>query len=143
MDDRYTSDHIVSHSDARIPSKAVGSAAEILELAEGADVVGIDEAQFFGEELVAVCERLAAEGRRVVVAGLDTDYRAVPFEPIPRLLAVAEYITKTLAICVRCGGPANRSQRKSNSGERIVVGASDVYEARCRHCFEPPREEER
>ena len=142
LDDRYTPDHIVSHSDVRIPSIPVRSAEEILERAGDADVIGIDEAQFFGEELVALCERLAGDGRRVIVAGLDTDYRAAPFEPMPRLLAVAEYITKTLAICVRCGGPANRSQRKSASGERIVVGAEDVYEARCRHCYEPPREED-
>lgn len=141
MDDRYGPDRIVSHSALSCRSVAVGNAGKILERASGADVVGIDEAQFLGEDLVAVCETLADRGARVIVAGLDTDFRGAPFEPMPRLLAVAEYITKTLAICVVCGGPANRSQRKNASGDRIVVGAEDVYEARCRHCFEPPAKE--
>jgi thymidine kinase len=143
LDDRYRADRIVSHSAISLPSAAVATAGEILERAHGADVVGIDEAQFFGEELVSVCQTLADRGVRVIVAGLDTDYRGVPFEPIPELLAVAEYITKTLAICMRCGGPANRSQRKTTGSDRIVVGAEDVYEARCRHCFELPAEEAR
>ncbi len=140
LDDRYRADHIVSHSQISLPSQAVSTSAEIAELAGDAQVVGIDEVQFFGPRVVGVCQDLAAGGRRVIVAGLDTDYRGRPFEPIPELLAIAEYITKTLAICVVCGGPGNRSQRKTPSGERIVVGAADVYEARCRHCFQPPRE---
>lgn len=138
VDDRYDPDRIVSHSALSCRSETIANAREILERAGDADVVGVDEAQFLGEELVDVCQTLADRGKRVIVAGLDTDFRGAPFEPMPRLLAVAEYITKTLAICVVCGGPANRSQRKSGSGDRIVVGAEDVYEARCRHCFEPP-----
>jgi thymidine kinase len=101
-------------------------------------VIGIDEAQFLGDGLVEVCERLAGEGRRVVVAGLDQDYRGRPFEPIPQLLALAESITKTMAVCMRCGAPANKTQRLIDSAERIVVGAGETYEPRCRKCFRPP-----
>jgi thymidine kinase len=141
IDRRYGSDHIVSHNLQRIPSKEVSDCAEILKRAGDADAVGIDEAQFFGPDLIAVCQKLADRGKRVIVAGLDQDYTGKPFEPMPQLLAVAEYITKTLAICVVCGNPANRTQRKVPSKERIVVGAADLYEARCRHCFEPPEGE--
>jgi len=140
IDRRYGSDHIVSHNLQRIPSQEVSNSREILKKAEDADAVGIDEAQFFGPDLIAVCQELADRGKRVIVAGLDQDYTGKPFEPMPQLLAVAEYITKTLAICVVCGNPANRTQRKVASTERIVVGAADLYEARCRHCFEPPEE---
>lgn len=140
LDDRYDEYHLVSHSDQRIASIAVGNAKEILDLAGDADVLGIDEAQFLGPELVQVCEELANRGKRVIVAGLDQDYRGVPFEPIPQMLAVAEVITKTLAICVKCGAPANRTQRISLEADRVVVGASDKYEARCRRCFEPPKD---
>jgi len=101
-------------------------------------VIGIDEAQFFDVELVGACNRLADMGKRVIVAGLDQDYRGRPFDPMPQLLAIAEYITKTLAICVLCGAPANRTQRTVNNAERVLVGATDSYEARCRLCFEPP-----
>jgi thymidine kinase len=138
IDDRYDASQIVSHSQLSIPSRVVRTADEILERAVDAQVLGIDEAQFLGPPLVPVCQALAGKGKRVIVAGLDTDFRGRPFEPIPELLAVAEYITKTLAICVVCGGPGNRTQRTTPHGERIVVGASELYEARCRHCFEPP-----
>lgn len=138
IDKRYSDDHIVSHSDDRLKSIVVDSASEILSLAKDAHVVGIDEAQFFKMDLVEVCESLASAGKRVIIAGLDQDYRGKPFEPIPQLLAVAEYITKTLAICMVCGNPADRTQRKTPSEERIVVGAKDIYEARCRKCFVPP-----
>ncbi len=138
LDDRFDDDHIVSHSRQRLPSQRVATSAELLEaVEEDTRVVGIDEAQFFDTALVGVCQELADQGRRVVVAGLDQDYLGVPFEPIPQLLAVAEYITKTQAICMRCGAPANHSQRLIASEERVVVGAGDVYEARCRHCFDP------
>jgi thymidine kinase len=138
IDKRYGTEYIVSHNLQRIPSQEIADCREILERAKEADAVGIDEAQFFGPELLEVCEELANRGKRVIVAGLDQDYMGKPFEPMPQLLAIAEYITKTLAICVVCGNPANRTQRKVASDERIVVGAFDVYEARCRNCFEPP-----
>ena len=138
VDDRYAERQIVSHGDQRMDSVPIVHAEEILKrVGDDVDVVGIDEAQFFGMDLVSVCESLANRGKRVIVAGLDQDYRGRPFEPIPSLLAVAEFITKNLAICVKCGNPANRSQRITESTERIVVGASEAYEARCRHCFSP------
>jgi thymidine kinase len=140
LDSRFDEYNLVSHSDQRIASITVEKAEEILELAGDADVLGIDEAQFLGPELVKVCEELANRGKRVIVAGLDQDYRGNPFEPIPQLLAVAEVITKTLAICVKCGAPANRTQRISMDKHRVVVGAGDKDEARCRHCFEPPKD---
>jgi thymidine kinase len=136
IDRRYAADHLVSHSALSIPSRAVRRAADILTHAHEAQVIGVDEAQFLGAELVEVCEELARRGRRVIVAGLDQDYRGRPFEPMPALLAVAEYITKTLAICVVCGSPANRTYRKVRRAGRVVVGGSDLYEARCRRCFE-------
>ena len=138
LDDRYAVDRLVSHSEVTLPSLVVRSAAEILDRVGDAQVLGIDEAQFLGLDLVSVCRRLADEGRRVIVAGLDQDYRGEPFEPVPQLLAEAEFITKTLAICVKCGAPANRTQRLSSESQRVVVGAQDRYEARCRVCFEPP-----
>lgn len=139
IDNRYSSDHIVSHSDAKLLSTAVQRSSEILTLAHDAQVVGIDEAQFFDMEIVEVAEKLANDGKRVIIAGLDQDFRGKPFEPIPQLLAVAEYITKTLAICVVCGNPADRTQRTTAANERVLVGAKDAYEARCRRCFEPPK----
>ncbi len=140
VDTRYDEDHLVSHSEQRIPSLVVDTPAEILEKSKDAQVVGIDEAQFFDDSLVDVCETLADQGKRVIVAGLDQDYRARPFGPMPTLLAMAEYITKTLAICVKCGAPANRTQRIAKSKELVLVGAQEAYEARCRRCYEPPEE---
>lgn len=143
IDDRYSDEHIVSHSDFRIRSQAVAGSNEILDaLVDRTQVVGIDEAQFFDPGVVRVCNRLANLGKRVIVAGLDKDYRGLPFDPIPELLAIAEDITKTLAICMRCGSPsANYTQRLVDNEERILVGADGAYEARCRHCYEPPDEE--
>jgi len=138
IDNRYSDDHITSHSDMRIPSENVSSSAELLSrVAEITEVVGIDEGQFFDSELPAVCNTLADNGKRVIVAGLDQDYLGKPFEPMPQLLAIAEYITKTLAICVVCGRPANHTQRLVASQERVLVGATGTYEARCRVCFDP------
>jgi thymidine kinase len=136
IDDRYARDAIVSHSDVRIPSRSVKKPEEVLKYAHEAQVIGIDEGQFLGAGLVAVCEKLARMGKRVIVAGLDQDYKAQPFEPMPQLLAIAEYITKTLAICVVCGAPANRTYRKVQRGGRVVVGGAEIYEARCRRCFD-------
>ena len=140
IDIRYSASDIVSHSEQSLPSILVENVQEILTLSEDAQVVGIDEAQFFSPEIVDVCNKLANQGKRVIVAGLDQDYRGIPFEPIPQLLAVAEYITKTLAICVVCGNPADKTQRKVVSTERVLVGAADSYEARCRKCHYIPNE---
>jgi thymidine kinase len=138
IDGRYGKDQIVSHSDMRIEAELVKNAREILEKVDHrTEVVGIDEGQFFDPFLVDVCNQLADMGKRVIVAGLDQDYLGKPFEPMPQLLAVAEYITKTLAICVRCGNPANHTQRLVSSTDRVVVGGAEAYEARCRRCFEP------
>jgi thymidine kinase len=141
IDTRYSNDHIVSHSEQTHTSVSIKDVNEILNLAEDYQVIGIDEAQFFSMDILKVVETLANSGRRVIVAGLDQDYRGKPFDPMPQLLAIAEYITKTLAICVICGNPADRTQRKTKSQERVLVGAKDVYEARCRKCFEPPEED--
>ncbi len=138
IDSRFSADHIVSHSEMRHESIPVESSAEIAEhVAPETEVVGIDEAQFFDSALVEVANELARRGVRVIIAGLDQDYTGRPFEPMPQLLAVAEYITKTHAICVRCGQTANYSQRIAHREGRVVVGAADVYEARCRRCFVP------
>ena len=145
IDDRYSSDEIVSHGDLRMHSQVVAAAGEIIDRIDWrAEVVGIDEANFMGPELVDVAQRLADSGKQVVIAGLDTDYLGRPFTPIPDLLALSESITKTLAICVRCGNPAKHTQRLRGSDDLIVVGAADMYEARCRRCFEPgiPKQQE-
>jgi thymidine kinase len=130
----------VSHSEQSLPSILIDDINEIFESAKDAKVIGIDEAQFFSSDIVNVCNILANNGKRVIVAGLDQDYKGIPFEPMPQLLAIAEYITKTLAICVVCGNPADKTQRKTSSEERVVVGASDIYEARCRKCHFIPNE---
>ncbi len=138
IDERYAANEIISHSGLGIPSDSVTKASEIMDRVQPrTEVVGIDEAQFLGDEVVDVCTKLANLGKRVIVTGLDTDFRGRPFEPMPRLLAVAEEITKLLAICVRCGNPAVHTQRLVESEELVVVGASGMYEARCRRCFEP------
>ncbi len=140
IDNRYSKEKIVSHSEQSLSSIIIESPQEILKLAKEAQVVGIDEAQFFSDDLVDICNQLADEGKRVIVAGLDQDYRGIPFEPIPQLLAQAEYITKTLAICVQCGNPADRTQRTVATQDRVLVGALDSYEARCRKCHYIPEE---
>jgi thymidine kinase len=140
IDNRYSNKEIVSHDSSKIPSLIINKPGEILEHALEAQVVGIDEAQFFDDALVKVSQTLANMGKRVILAGLDQDYLGVPFGPIPKLLAVAEYITKTHAICVVCGNPANHTYRKTDEQEKVVVGAADVYEARCRNCFVVPKE---
>jgi thymidine kinase len=140
IDTRFGDDSIVSHSEQSLPSIQVKDINDALQLSDDAQVIGIDEAQFFSEDIVNVCTELADKGKRVIVAGLDQDYRGLPFEPIPHLLAIAEYITKSLAICVACGNPADKTQRKTTSSERVIVGASDIYEARCRKCHYIPEE---
>jgi thymidine kinase len=140
VDDRYATDCLVTHDRIRISSRAVRHPREILEAAGDAQVLGIDEVQFFDASLVEVCQQLAEAGVRVIVAGLDTDYRGLPFEPVPDLMAVAEFVTKTHAVCVCCGNPASRTQRVVARGDRILVGGSNAYEPRCRRCFTPPEE---
>jgi len=138
LDSRFSESQIVSHSEMRHDSANSRSAAEILEKIDAdTEVVGIDEGQFFDNDLVEVANALARRGVRVIIAGLDQDYTGRPWEPMPQLLAIAEYITKTHAICMKCGQPANYSQRTFESEERVAVGASDKYEARCRSCFIP------
>lgn len=144
VDNRYSADEIVSHADQRLASTVVDGALDIRGLLDWrTQVVGVDEANFMGPELVEIAEQLADSGKQVIIAGLDTDFRGRPFPPIPDLLARAESITKTLAICMRCGNPAKHTQRLSGNEDLIVVGATDVYEARCRRCFEPgpPKQE--
>ncbi|MBI3550207.1 MAG: thymidine kinase [Elusimicrobia bacterium] len=136
LDVRYGKSHIISHDQAKIACQAVKSARQILELTRAdTQVIGIDEIHFFDPDVVEICERLADSGRRVIAAGLDQDYRGTPFDVTARLMAVAEFVSKNLAICVVCGNPANKSQRLSTAKKRIVVGAAEKYEARCRRCF--------
>jgi thymidine kinase len=137
VDTRTDGSAVVSHDESSMATTVVDGASEILEHAGEADVVGIDEAQFFGDDVVDVCQKLAADGRRVVVAGLDQDFRGRPFEPVPQLMAVAEYVTKLHAVCVVCGASANHSQRITPGDDRVLVGANEAYEPRCRDCFEP------
>jgi thymidine kinase len=138
LDNRFAEDYVVSHSDIRFAAENVGSARELLSAVRAeTEVVAIDEGQFFDAELPMICNSLANAGKRVIVAGLDQDYLGKPFEPMPQLLAIAEYITKTLAICMVCGNPANHTQRLVASSDRVLIGAQGTYEARCRHCFDP------
>ncbi len=138
LDDRYAENQIVSHSEMRMESRNVSNSAQLLDAVDAdTEVVGIDEGQFFDVGLPAVCDALANRGTRVIVAGLDQDYLGRPFEPMPQLLAIAEYITKTHAICVVCGHPASHTQRLVASSERVLLGAQGTYEARCRRCFDP------
>lgn len=144
IDDRYSKDEIVSHGDTRMKSEIVEDPAQILtRLDWRTQVVGIDEANFMGANLVEVAGQLADSGKQVIIAGLDTDYMGRPFAPIPDLLCLAESITKTLAVCMRCGNPAKHTQRLVEGEDLIVVGAAGTYEARCRRCFEAgaPRQE--
>jgi thymidine kinase len=140
IDSRYSKNSIVSHNEQSLPSILIENIVEVVEQAKDAQVIGIDEAQFFSEETVHICNKLASQGKRVIVAGLDQDYTGKPFEPIPQLLAIAEYITKQHAICVVCGNPADKTQRKTTESERVIVGAADIYEARCRKCHYIPKD---
>ncbi|MBI4350231.1 MAG: thymidine kinase [Elusimicrobia bacterium] len=140
LDVRYSKEHLVSHDKSTLAARPVKTGKEILkEVAKDTQVVGIDEAHFFGEEIVEVAQKLADSGRRVIVAGLDQDYRGEAFANMAKLMAVSEFVTKNLAICMVCGNPAHYSQRLTDSGRRIEVGAGDKYEARCRKCFKPEK----
>jgi len=143
VDRRYDEERIVSHSAQKLVSVAVDGPDDLMQKVEpDTQVVGIDEVQFLGPAIVTAVEALAARGLRVICAGLDQDYRGRPFEPVPALLAVAEFITKEQAICVVCGNPASRSQRTVDVPGRVVVGGFGEYEPRCRRCFVPPPPEE-
>jgi len=138
LDDRWDKAAVVTHTQDSFDAIVVADSAELLRMVDDrTDVVGVDEVQFFDPGIVSVLDKLANRGKRVIVAGLDQDYLGRPFEPMPQIMAVAEYVTKTLAVCVRCGEPANRSQRVLDKGTRVLVGASEAYEPRCRRCFEP------
>lgn len=135
IDVRYDDTDVVSHNENSIRSTPINVAQDMLLLASGCDVVGVDEAQFFDEALVDVCIKLANKGMRVVVAGLDMDFKGKPFGPMPQLMAVAEYVTKVHAICMRCGDIASYSYRLTNDEKQVMLGETDSYEARCRNCF--------
>ena len=135
IDNRYDENDVVSHDATAINATPINTSADLLNLPEGINVVGIDEAQFFDLELTNVCQELAMRGIRVIVAGLDMDYRGVPFGPMPHLLAVAEYITKVHAICVHCGNLATHSYRFSLEKDVVLVGETESYEPRCRTCY--------
>ncbi|MDC3210672.1 thymidine kinase, partial [Saprospiraceae bacterium] len=135
-DTRYDTNNVVSHDANSILATPVDHSTKILELVDGISVVGIDEAQFFDHELIEVCEKLALRGIRVIIAGLDMDYKGKPFGPLPNLLAVAEYITKVHAICQHCGNLATHSYRLSEETGTVVLGEKDRYEPRCRTCYQ-------
>ncbi len=134
-DSRYHESNVVSHDERAIKSNAVQKSVHIMNIASDVEVVAIDEAQFFDDKLPEVCQQLALKGIRVIVAGLDMDYKGVPFGPMPALMAVAEYITKVHAICVHCGNLASYSYRKHGQGSQVLLGSGDLYEPRCRKCF--------
>jgi thymidine kinase len=136
IDTRYQENKLVSHDESVILSTPVDNSTQILSLAQNVDVVGIDEAQFFDEHITHVCEQLALKGTRVIVAGLDMDYLGRPFGQVPNLLAIADYITKLHAICMKCGNIASYSYRKSDQGTQVVLGEREMYEPRCRICFQ-------
>ncbi len=135
LDNRYSETRVVSHDDKSIVSTPVDNASAILLLAGGVDVIGIDEAQFFDSSIVDVCNRLADEGTRVLIAGLDMDFLGKPFGPMPALLAIAEYVTKVHAICLRCGNLAQYSFRKSEEAQIVLLGEKNLYEPLCRNCY--------
>ena len=135
IDTRYDEMKVVSHDSNAILATPIENSMKLLEYTEGVDVIGIDEAQFFDENLTDICQKLALKGIRVIIAGLDMDYKGVPFGPVPQLLAVAEYITKVHAICSHCGNLATHSYRKIADGQRVMLGEKDTYEPRCRSCY--------
>ncbi len=143
IDVRYSEDKVVSHDSHSIPSTPIQSPAQMLELSNDVEVVGIDEAQFFDNSIVEVVQTLANKGIRVIIAGLDTDFMGKPFGPMPALMAVAEDIQKVHAICVKCGSPANHSHRLSASEQLVVLGEKDIYEPLCRHCYNAAIESEK
>ncbi|SMO69190.1 thymidine kinase [Fodinibius sediminis] len=143
MDDRYSDDNVVSHNENALPGLVVDTADQMVLLTSDAQVVCIDEAQFFDSQLINVANTLANDGKRIIIAGLDMDFEGRPFEPMPQLLAIAEYVTKLHAICTESGAMAHYSQRVVDHKDRMLVGEADAYEPRARHCFRPPVDERR
>lgn len=135
IDKRYHNENIVSHDENTIRSTPVEFATDIIMLSENSNVIGIDEAQFFDPDIINVVTLLANKGKRIILAGLDMDYTGKPFSPVSELMAIAEFVTKMHAICMKCGNIASYSFRKSGTQEKVVVGDKDIYEARCRKCF--------
>ena len=135
VDTRYDELQVVSHDANALLATPIDHSSKLLNHAEGVNVIGIDEAQFFDEGLTDVCQKLALKGIRIIIAGLDMDYRGVPFGPVPDLLAVAEYITKVHAICSHCGNLATHSYRKVANNQQVMLGEKDSYEPRCRTCY--------
>tara|TARA_B100000427_G_scaffold45307_1_gene33477 strand:+ start:1531 stop:2088 length:558 start_codon:yes stop_codon:yes gene_type:complete len=138
IDTRYEEGNIVSHNQLKLESLAVKSINELNDLTSDADVVGIDEAQFFDESIIEIAKDLSSKGKRVIIAGLDTDFKGEPFGPMPKLMCEADFLDKLQAICVKCGNPASYTQRLSKDNKQVVIGETDIYEARCRHCYEGP-----
>ena len=137
IDDRYSKNKIVSHDKNSLNSIAIEDEKALLDLGSKYDVVGIDEAQFFSNKLVSACKELANNKTRVIIAGLDTDYRGLPFGPMPLIMCDSDYLEKLTAICMQCGKDATYTQRITEQTKRIVIGETDTYEARCRNCFNP------
>ena len=138
IDTRYEEGNIVSHNQLKLESLAVKKINELNDLASDADVVGIDEAQFFDDSIIEIAKDLSSKGKRVIIAGLDTDFKGEPFGPMPKLMCEADFLDKLQAICVKCGNPASYTQRLSKDNKQVVIGETDIYEARCRHCYEGP-----
>lgn len=140
IDTRYSKNKIVSHNNNSMDSVIIKKTEDLFDIGNKYDVVGIDEAQFFDSELTDVCKKLAKNNNRVIVAGLDNDYRGLPFGPMPNIMCESDYLDKLSAICIKCGNPASCTQRITKQIEQVVIGETDIYEARCRNCFEPPKE---
>ncbi len=138
IDSRFSKNHIVSHNQLKLEAQIVESPDHIFNLADNTSIVAIDEAQFFNDSIINTCKSLAKSGKRVIVAGLDTDYRGLPFGPMPGLMCEADYLDKLRAICVKCGNPATYTQRTTSDSEQVVIGELDKYEARCRDCYIKP-----
>jgi thymidine kinase len=143
VDNRYSDSNVVSHNETSLPGITVDTADQIVLLTSSAEVVCIDEAQFFDMRIIEVVNTLANDGKRVIIAGLDMDYEGKPFEPMPQLLAIAEYVTKLHAVCAESGMMANYSQRVVENEDQVLVGEKDAYEPRARHCFRPPADKKR
>lgn len=144
IDNRYAEDYIISHNDQRFVCQGVATSAEIMgSIQDSTRVIGIDEAQFMNDDIVDVCTKLADRGLRMIIAGLDQDYLGRPFGPMPKLLALAELTLKLTAVCMACGGMATKTQRLVSDGATVIVGSGEIYEARCRACFDPDFQVER